>query len=189
LNRMEHFFVDTNTLEPSQSTEHPQTQEENTKEHAKPKRTRKRPRVSKDTEDEEEEEDDDESETEDSATRVSSTRYTELSQDPKFSLPSSSKANPSINFGRDELLVMTSEEFESTVARLAALRPLTPAEKSLIKRQRRLIKNRESAQASRQRKKDYVGELEAKVDSLVVGNARLKEDFASLVMENSSLKK
>lgn len=89
---------------------------------------------------------------------------------------------------RDQLLVMSSDEFEHIVDQIVAHRPLTVEEKNLVKRQRRLIKNRESAQASRQRKKDYVGDLESKVESLVVGNARLKEDYASLLTENASLK-
>jgi len=47
-------------------------------------------------------------------------------------------------------------------------KPLTSSEKSAIKKQRRLIKNRESAQASRQRKKDYVGDLEKRWMILLV---------------------
>jgi len=177
------FFVDSATQPACQ----PETEikQENTKENTKTKRSRKRPRTSK-TDTEDEEEDDESVETEDS--RALRERFNELKQDPKFFMPSSQASTPSINFSRDELLTMSSEDFESNVARLSALRPLTAAEKNLIKRQRRLIKNRESAQASRQRKKDYVGELELKVDSLVGGNARLKEDFASLLTENSSLK-
>jgi len=107
---------------------------------------------------------------------------------PPVQLHSSQLQPPNLNFTRDELLVMSSEDFESNVSRLSALRPLTTSEKNLIKRQRRLIKNIESAQASRQRKKDYVDDLESKVESLVLNNARLKEDFASLLTENSSLK-
>jgi len=93
-----------------------------------------------------------------------------------------------IAFSREELLTLTSEEFEAHVAKITSSRPLTPSEKSAVKRQRRLIKNRESAQASRQRKKDYVGDLEKRVDDLVNGNALLKEQYSSLTTENRYLK-
>jgi len=83
---------------------------------------------------------------------------------------------------------MSSEDFESNVARLSALRPLTAAEKNLIKRQRRLIKNRESAQASRQRKKSRVDELERKVNDLANENSVLKENVSALSTENAQLK-
>jgi len=84
--------------------------------------------------------------------------------------------------------VLSSEDFEEYVRRVSVTRALTASEKSAVKKQRRLIKNRESAQASRQRKKDYVGDLEKKVDDLVSGNAKLKEHFSSLTAENRQLK-
>jgi len=93
-----------------------------------------------------------------------------------------------VNFTREELLNLTSEEFEEHIQRIANVRPLSGSEKVAIKRQRRLIKNRESAQASRQRKKDYVGELEKKVGDLESGNSKLKEQYSSLTAENRELK-
>lgn len=54
-------------------------------------------------------------------------------------------------------------------------------EKNEVKRQRRLMKNRESAQASRQRRKHYVDELQRKV-------AQMAEENARIVSENSELK-
>jgi len=50
-----------------------------------------------------------------------------------------------------------------------------------------LIKNRESAQASRQRKKSYIQDLERKVNELVNENAQLKETVSSLTSEKNSL--
>lgn len=124
--------------------------------------------------------------------KPSNTRLRTEKEDVNTTVSSAASAKqdskpPSLNFTRDELLVMTSEDFEGRISRLSALRPLTASEKNTIKRQRRLIKNRESAQASRQRKKDYVDDLESKVESLVSSNARLKEDFASLTSENAQL--
>jgi len=93
-----------------------------------------------------------------------------------------------LNFSREELLQISSDDFEEHVRQISAIRPLSGSERNLIKRQRRLIKNRESAQASRQRKKDYVGDLEKKVGDLISNNAKLKEEFSSLTAENRQLK-
>jgi len=67
-------------------------------------------------------------------------------------------------------------------------RELTQNEKNELKRQRRLIKNRESAQASRQRKKSRVDELERKVNDLANENSVLKENISALSTENAQLK-
>jgi len=58
-----------------------------------------------------------------------------------------------ITLSRDELLSFTSKQFEDYVQKLEHGKSLSGEEKKELKRQRRLIKNRESAQASRQRKK------------------------------------
>eukprot|EP00026_Physarum_polycephalum_P006008 Phypoly_transcript_06048.p1 GENE.Phypoly_transcript_06048~~Phypoly_transcript_06048.p1 ORF type:complete len:529 (+),score=131.75 Phypoly_transcript_06048:178-1764(+) len=49
-----------------------------------------------------------------------------------------------------------------------------------VKRQRRLLKNRESAQLSRIRKKMYIDELERKVNALVSENSGLREEVGHL---------
>ena len=71
-----------------------------------------------------------------------------------------------LELSRDELLNMTSEALEVYAKRLASARPLTADEQKKFKRQRRLIKNRESAQLSRMRKKAYVDELEKQIADL-----------------------
>lgn len=89
---------------------------------------------------------------------------------------------------RDQLLTLSSKAFEEYAKRLTATRELTADEKKELKKQRRLIKNRESAQASRQRKKSYIEKLEQKVQSLATTNATLKQQITSLQSENNSLK-
>jgi len=65
---------------------------------------------------------------------------------------------------------------------------LSPEEERELKKQKRLIKNRESAQKSRQRRKAYIEELESKVnvltnqsEQLAQENKVLKEDLAYLL--------
>jgi hypothetical protein len=103
---------------------------------------------------------------------------------------SSKKTDPSnlLVLSREELVGLTSQEFEEYVRQLMAQRQLSPEEMKELKRQRRLIKNRESAQASRQRKKNYVETLEAQVTNLATENANLKERITSLSTENARLK-
>jgi len=63
-----------------------------------------------------------------------------------------------------------------------------PVKDKDVKRQRRLIKNRESAQASRERKKVYVQGLEKKVDDLSQTNTVLTNKVLSLEEENILLR-
>jgi hypothetical protein len=53
-------------------------------------------------------------------------------------------------------------------------------EERQIKRQRRLVKNRESAQLSRMRKKIYIDDLEGKVSTLMTENSSLKAEVLNL---------
>jgi len=65
---------------------------------------------------------------------------------------------------------------------------LTEDEERQLKRQRRLIKNRESAQLSRQRKRLYIEELEKKVTALSAENTELIKQVTLVTSENGSLK-
>lgn len=66
--------------------------------------------------------------------------------------------------------------------------PKKVEEKEDPKKQQRLIKNRESAQASRERKKIYLKDLEKTVDSLQSSNKELSTKINSLEEENNRLK-
>jgi regulator of replication initiation timing len=89
---------------------------------------------------------------------------------------------------RDELLSLTSAQYEALIAQVRSLRDLTPAEKRDIKNNRRLIKNRESAHASRQRKKDYVKELEKKLADMAQENEKLTKTITAIQNENTLLR-
>jgi len=90
---------------------------------------------------------------------------------------------------KQEKLFICGKEYEQYVELLTTQRELTQREKNELKRQRRLIKNRESAQASRQRKKSFLEDLEKKVHSLKMENDSLKEKIAELKNEKEQLKK
>jgi len=64
----------------------------------------------------------------------------------------------------------------------------SPDDDRQLKRQKRLIKNRESAQLSRQRKKVYIEDLERKVVILTEEKETLIKRNASLTKENQSLR-
>jgi len=74
----------------------------------------------------------------------------------------------------------SSRDLEPLNKQMQGKRPTSNDEEQLFKRQRRLIKNRESAQKSRLRKKKYVEELELKVKSYADLNSRLIEENKNL---------
>lgn len=97
---------------------------------------------------------------------------------------------------RDQLLVMTSAEIESYVSNLKSVRNLTGAEEKELKKQRRLVKNREYASQSRSRKKLFVDELEKTIEdlraentSLLAQNTSLSAQVTSLTEENKGLRR
>jgi len=88
---------------------------------------------------------------------------------------------------REHLLALSSQTFEDYIRKLQSIRDITTEEKKEIKRQRRLIKNRESAQASRQRKKSYLDKLEQKVAAISSVNAQLREQLNAMQTANRTL--
>jgi len=120
---------------------------------------------------------------------VSSVGTAEEVEIPAFLTPAFEAADKGeIILSKDELLNLTSTQHEELLARVRHKRDLTVVEKQNVKRQRRLIKNRESAQASRQRKKSYVEELEKKVADLMSENTRLSQSVNTLTSENMFLR-
>jgi hypothetical protein len=67
-------------------------------------------------------------------------------------------------------------------------REMTPEEKLLMKKQRRLVKNREAAQLFRQRQKEYISNLELKAAELTTANTEANARVELLASENKLMK-
>jgi len=92
-----------------------------------------------------------------------------------------------VTLSRDELLCLTSDEFDNYVKLLEMRNSLSQEENRELRRQRRLIKNRESAQASRLRRKRYVEELEKTIDKLEHENTMLRNENEKIDGEKNIL--
>eukprot|EP01111_Echinosteliopsis_oligospora_P010568 TRINITY_DN3324_c0_g1_i1.p1 TRINITY_DN3324_c0_g1~~TRINITY_DN3324_c0_g1_i1.p1 ORF type:complete len:534 (+),score=165.99 TRINITY_DN3324_c0_g1_i1:96-1697(+) len=90
---------------------------------------------------------------------------------------------------REELLTMTSQEIEDYVAEVKAAKNLTASEEKDLKRQRRLVKNREYASQSRTRRKQHMDDVEKQLEAARYEIDSLKRQNTTLVEENSTLKK
>eukprot|EP01132_Coremiostelium_polycephalum_P010895 gene10895-13350_t len=77
---------------------------------------------------------------------------------------------------REELLKLTGKE----PVKIVESPTNTPDDEKTVKKQRRLIKNRESAQLSRMRKKIYIEDLEKKIGDLTEDNNSLREEVLYL---------
>uniref|UniRef100_A0A0A9Z3X4 Cyclic AMP response element-binding protein A n=1 Tax=Lygus hesperus TaxID=30085 RepID=A0A0A9Z3X4_LYGHE len=92
--------------------------------------------------------------------------------------------------GSTGMLLLTEEEKRTLVAEgypIPVRLPLTKAEEKCLKKIRRKIKNKISAQESRRKKKEYMDALERKVEILSTENADFKQQICSLEDANCSL--
>lgn len=88
----------------------------------------------------------------------------------------------------DDLIKLDGDQIELYIQTLHSHRNVSSAEEKEIKRVRRLIKNREYAQSSRNKKKEYVDIIEQEVDELKKETVDLTEKVDSLEEENSTLR-
>ncbi|XP_055378794.1 cyclic AMP response element-binding protein A [Condylostylus longicornis] len=92
--------------------------------------------------------------------------------------------------GSTGTLVLTEEEKRTLLAEgypIPTRLPLTKAEEKSLKKIRRKIKNKISAQESRRKKKEYMDQLERKVEILVSENTDYKKRVESLEESNANL--
>ncbi|VUZ44649.1 unnamed protein product [Hymenolepis diminuta] len=88
------------------------------------------------------------------------------------------------------ILVLTEEEKRTLIAEgysIPTRLPLSKQDERNLKKIRRKIKNKISAQESRRKKKEYVETLEKKVESYAQENARLKGQVENLEMHNRTI--
>eukprot|EP00727_Mastigamoeba_balamuthi_P009879 m51a1_g5513 putative basic-leucine zipper transcription factor (599) ;mRNA; r:391788-394181 len=93
-----------------------------------------------------------------------------------------------VRLPRDTLLRMSSCEVQNYMHQLSESRTLTAPEERELKRLKRLVKNRESAQLSRQRKRDYVDKLEAAIRELSAENHNTKYELSRSRAETEALR-
>lgn len=92
--------------------------------------------------------------------------------------------------GSTGMLMLTEEEKRTLLAEgypIPTRLPLTKAEEKSLKKIRRKIKNKISAQESRRKKKEYMDALERKVEVLTGENTDYKKKIESLEESNASL--
>jgi hypothetical protein len=77
------------------------------------------------------------------------------------------------------LQMFSIEEFEEYFLRITQKRSLSPSDQREVQRQRRLLKNRQSAQSSRQKRKQYIDALEKQIADLKSTNEQLRAQVAS----------
>ncbi|CAG9823211.1 unnamed protein product [Phaedon cochleariae] len=92
--------------------------------------------------------------------------------------------------GSTGTLILTEEEKRTLIAEgypVPTRLPLTKAEEKSLKKIRRKIKNKISAQESRRKKKEYMDQLEKKVEHLVTENNNYRVKISGLEDSNTSL--
>lgn len=97
------------------------------------------------------------------------------------------KAEAPLALSRDELLKLSSKTLDNYTSSVTQGRNLSADEERQLKKQRRLVKNRESAQLSRLRKKMYIEELEKKVNALTQDNEHLSKQIAAISTDRNKL--
>jgi len=86
-----------------------------------------------------------------------------------------------------DLLALTTEEIEALISARKASATLDPEQERRLRKIRRLIKNREYAQSSRDKRKQAVGVMERELAALREENRVLRDKLAALTARNAAL--
>eukprot|EP00727_Mastigamoeba_balamuthi_P001284 m51a1_g11152 putative basic-leucine zipper transcription factor (587) ;mRNA; r:249949-251979 len=89
-----------------------------------------------------------------------------------------------IRLPRETLLSLTSAQMSKYVRFIRETHKLTPGQQKELKQQKRLVKNRESARLSRQRKQDHISTLEGQISELRNEMEALRGQNQALLAEN-----
>jgi hypothetical protein len=89
---------------------------------------------------------------------------------------------------RERLLTISGEEMEQRFDELNSMFSLSAAEQKEMRRQRRLVKNREYAQQSRNKKKVAATSVDCKLDGLKRSNDELRERVRAAEQEAASMR-
>eukprot|EP01113_Clastostelium_recurvatum_P045484 TRINITY_DN781_c0_g1_i2.p1 TRINITY_DN781_c0_g1~~TRINITY_DN781_c0_g1_i2.p1 ORF type:complete len:535 (-),score=189.17 TRINITY_DN781_c0_g1_i2:40-1644(-) len=106
--------------------------------------------------------------------------------------PASSSSSAFASFtplNKEQILKLTSREIEEYVAALKEHRNLSPMEERELKKQRRLIKNREYASQSRSRKRNHQEAIEKKLETQTSEVTATRMENERLRAENEALKR
>nr|XP_030147459.3 cyclic AMP-responsive element-binding protein 3-like protein 4 [Taeniopygia guttata] len=101
---------------------------------------------------------------------------------PGIPLAPSPEPRPTLRLTEEEKRLLAQEGVT-----LPGALPLTQAEERLLKKVRRKIRNKQSAQDSRRRKKEYLDELESRAAACSALNQELRKKVQELEMSNGSL--
>jgi len=88
----------------------------------------------------------------------------------------------------DDLIKLDSQKMETYIQAIHNEKTLTAAEEKELKRIRRLIKNREYAQSSRNKKKQHVEDMQSQINAVKDENDKLNSRIQQLELENKNLK-
>jgi len=103
-------------------------------------------------------------------------------------IPTTQQQTSAFVLNNEELMTFTTSEMNEYAKKVNAIKDLTPFEKKELKRQKRLVKNRESAHLSRQRKRERLTDLEHRVEELTTNSVVISKNLVNLESENLVLK-
>ena len=88
---------------------------------------------------------------------------------------------------KDEILLLSGDQIEDYIYAAKSKLRLSGEQLDFLKKYRRLIKNKEYAQQSRDKKKKYIFELESELNTAISSISKLQQDINNLSIKNAQL--